>query len=187
MFFVFKLVLLRKFRHNSVLGTNFSVLKTARCHNFTLDRNRILIGNNVELGAKLIVVGDGKISIGHNTTIRYNSVLLSTIGIYIGNNVIISSDVVIYDNNTHPISPAKRLEMTSNGFYGKLWSNVQAEKKEVYIEDNVWVCQRVMIMKGVRVCKGSVIAAGAVVTKDVPPYSVVAGNPAKVVKSLLIE
>ena len=77
--------------------------------------------------------------------------------------------------------------MTSNGFYGKLWSNVQAEKKEVYIEDNVWVCQRVMIMKGVRVCKGSVIAAGAVVTKDVPPYSVVAGNPAKVVKSLLIE
>ena len=50
------------------------------------------------------------------------------------------------------------------------------------IEENVWVGSRALILKGVRVGKGSIVAAGAVVTKNVPPNCIVAGNPAKVVK-----
>jgi acetyltransferase-like isoleucine patch superfamily enzyme len=54
----------------------------------------------------------------------------------------------------------------------------------VVIEDKVWIGFNVIILKGVRVGEGAVVAAGSVVTKDVPPYCVVAGNPAHVVKEL---
>ncbi|WP_199520746.1 DapH/DapD/GlmU-related protein [Pseudomonas lactis] len=52
------------------------------------------------------------------------------------------------------------------------------------IEDDVWIGEKVAILKGVTVGKGSVIGAGAVVTKDVPPYSVAAGIPARILKTL---
>jgi acetyltransferase-like isoleucine patch superfamily enzyme len=52
------------------------------------------------------------------------------------------------------------------------------------IEDKVWIGMDALILKGVTIGEGSVVAARSVVTKDVPPYSLVAGNPARVVKSL---
>lgn len=58
-----------------------------------------------------------------------------------------------------------------------------ADEKPVVIEDDVWIGLRVTILPGVTIGKGSVIGASAVVTKSVPPYSVVAGNPAKIVKT----
>lgn len=56
-------------------------------------------------------------------------------------------------------------------------------EKPVIIEDDVWIGSRVTILPGVIIGKGSVVGAAAVVTKNVPPFSVVAGNPAKVVKN----
>jgi maltose O-acetyltransferase len=56
------------------------------------------------------------------------------------------------------------------------------EKKPVIIEDNVWIGYRVIILPGVRVGRNAIIGAGAVVTKDVPPYAIVGGVPAKVIK-----
>jgi maltose O-acetyltransferase len=53
------------------------------------------------------------------------------------------------------------------------------------IEDNVWIGHRVIIMPGLNIGKGSIIGAGAVVTKDVPAYAVVAGIPAKIIRSRL--
>ena len=54
----------------------------------------------------------------------------------------------------------------------------------IRIEDKVWIGMDALILKGVTIGEGSVVAARSVVTKDVPPYSLVAGNPARVVKSL---
>ena len=53
----------------------------------------------------------------------------------------------------------------------------------VKIEDDCWIAANSVILSGVTVGKGSIVAAGAVVTKDVPPFSIVAGNPAQVIKS----
>ena len=57
-------------------------------------------------------------------------------------------------------------------------------KGGVVIGDNVWICDNVCILSGVTIGNGAVVAANAVVTHDVPPYTMVAGVPAKVIKSL---
>ncbi len=57
------------------------------------------------------------------------------------------------------------------------------EKRKVIIGNDVWIGQRVMIMPGVTIGDGCIIAAGAVVTKDIPPYSIAGGVPARVLKS----
>lgn len=59
------------------------------------------------------------------------------------------------------------------------------ELRPITIEDDCWIGRRVIILPGVTIGKGSVIGAGAVVSKDIPPYSIAVGNPAKVVKSRL--
>ena len=66
----------------------------------------------------------------------------------------------------------------------ELWSWKYADSLPIVIEDNVWIGRDSRILKGVTVGKGSIVALGAIVTHDVPPYCVVAGNPAKVVKRL---
>lgn len=90
----------------------------------------------------------------------------------IGNDVMMGPETIIYTQN-HKFSDTER-PMRLQGF---------ESTEDVVIEDDVWIGRRVMIMPGVRIGKGSVIAAGAVVTKDVPPYSVAGGVPAKILKS----
>lgn len=89
----------------------------------------------------------------------------------IGKCVMIGSDCYIYTRN-HEFNRTD-IPMIDQGFKGK---------KEVIIEDDVWIGSRVTILPGVRIGKGSIIGAGAVVTKDVEPYSIVGGVPAKLIK-----
>ena len=106
--------------------------------------------------------------------------------IEIGNDVIIANNVLLVDNNNHPTSPEERMKMSQCDDFlrDELWSWKYAESKPIVIDDNVWIGRDSRILKGVTVGKGSIVALGAIVTRDVPPYSVVAGNPAKVVKTL---
>ena len=88
---------------------------------------------------------------------------------------------------------AKNFDVTANllrelnGFSNDNWSWKHAESAPVVIEDNVWIGQYSTILKGVTIGKGAIVATRAVVTKDVPPYTIVAGNPAKVVKKIQYE
>jgi acetyltransferase-like isoleucine patch superfamily enzyme len=86
--------------------------------------------------------------------------------IRIGKNVAIAKDVVIMDSDAHQIE--------NDGY---------VMSREVCIEDNVWIGTRAMILKGVTLGQGAIVAAGSVVTKDVPDHSMVAGVPAKVIKT----
>lgn len=93
--------------------------------------------------------------------------------IVIGDEVLIGSGVLIVDSDLHPIDPA-----------GRRYSKKGVQTAPVVIRDNVFIGARAIILKGAEVGEGSVIGAGSVVSRSVPPYSVVAGNPARIVKRI---
>lgn len=169
------------FNKNAKLGKNTIFGAQSNCIN---DGGDIIIGNNCDIHAIISVKKNGVIKIGSFTTIRGNSVIGAVKQIEIGDYVIISNNVTIYDNNNHPISPVKRMEMCKSGFYSNLWDWKYSRFSSIKIEDNVWIGERAVILKGVTIGKGSVIGCNSVVTKSIPPYSIAVGNPAVVVKSL---
>jgi acetyltransferase-like isoleucine patch superfamily enzyme len=105
--------------------------------------------------------------------------------VQIGNDCIFGRDVYISDTNEHPLDPDLRRDQT-RGFllHGTLPDRYAAASAPVRIGDGVWVGERAIILKGVTIERGAVVAAGSVVTKNVPARTVVAGNPARVVKAL---
>lgn len=155
------------------------------CHN-TGAKDNVKIGQHCTMGALLQALYGGKIEIGENTYIGPSTIIQSKESVKIGNGVIIANSVLIVDNNNHPTEPAMRQKMSACDDFlnDELWSWKYAESKPIVIEDNVWIGRDSRILKGVTIGKGSIVALGSIVTKDVPPYTVVAGNPAKVVKQL---
>lgn len=172
----------RRFHKWATVGEGFSVGPTASC---TAEKSGLItVGDHCEILGTLISRCDGRITIGNHTEIRYDSIVGSSCSITIGSEVIISNRVTIYDNNNHPTSPAARRDMCRGGFYGEAWHWKHAEAKPIVIEDNVWIGEKATILKGVHVGRGAIVASSAVVTTDVPAFSIVAGNPAKVVKQI---
>ena len=113
------------------------------------------------------------IYIGKKFYANYNFVVLDSAKITIGDNVVIGPNVTL-SAATHPIHPESRTD-------GEHSFPIMVAP--ITIEDDVWIGARVTILPGVRVGRGSIIGAGSVVTKDVPPYSIVGGNPARLIRS----
>ena len=172
----------REFAMNSVHASDLVVRFTSHCT--AQNKYYIVIGKRCEIKGQLFSFEGGKILIGNNVFMNYNSFIGSMEAVTIGNDVIIATNVRIFDNNNHPTSPTQREMMSHNDFYGELWTWKYAEHKPVVIGDNVWIGEFSAILKGVTIGKGSIVASHSVVTKDVPPYVIVAGNPARVVKRL---
>ncbi len=138
-------------------------------------RMDILPYNNFSIGGHSIIEdfavinnGVGDVSIGNGTIIGIGSVVIGPVAI--GNNVMLAQHIVASglnhgyeDINTPP-------------------SKQPVTCKQIIIEDNVWIGANAVVTAGVTIGKHAVVGAGAVVTKDVPSYSIVVGNPAKVVK-----
>ncbi|ARM31234.1 acyltransferase [Prosthecochloris sp. HL-130-GSB] len=119
--------------------------------------------------AKILVDQPGAVlKVGKNS--RLNGLHLSVShNVIIGNNVRIAPYTIIIDNDYHKVDDHFSDEGSRAG---------------IVIEDNVWIAMDARILKGVRIGEGSVVALGALVTRDVPPWSVVAGVPAKVIRKL---
>ena len=124
-------------------------------------------GKNVNVEKNAFFTPDLKI--GNQSGLGINCELYGPITI--GDNVMMGPDVVIYTSgHAHD-----RIDIPMN-------RQGNTEAMPVTIGNDVWIGRRVMIMPGVNIGDGCIIAAGAVVTKDVPPYSIAGGVPAKVVK-----
>lgn len=175
---------LKNFKNNCIFGSGFKCTSNSNCFNESGSKQNICIGDNCMICGIIRVDETGRIKIGEYTTIRYNSEIGSTNFISIGSHVIISNNVTIIDNNNHPINPEIRYRMCESGFENELWKWKYAISKPVIIKDNVWIGEHSAVLKGVTIGEGSIVAMHSVVTKDVPPYTIVAGNPAKVVKKL---
>jgi acetyltransferase-like isoleucine patch superfamily enzyme len=106
--------------------------------------------------------------IGNNTFVNTGTILSATNRIVIGNNVQIANQVILMDGDFHGVDDR----------------DVMKAPSEIIVEDDVWIATRSMILKGVTIGKGSTVAAGSVVTKNVPPYTLVGGVPAKIIRHL---
>ncbi len=144
--------------------------------------NDIHIGNVFKLSGELISSHNGKIEIGDNSLVGPRCVVGAVSSVKIGNGVLISNNVIIIDNNNHPVSPYDRKIMNSVEYTSPYRSWKYSISKPIVIHDNVWIGRNSIINKGVTIGENSIVAAGSVVTKDVPPNCIVGGNPATIVK-----
>lgn len=146
-------------------------------------------GCNLKVGAQSIVEGKliferegASISIGDRTFIGGSNIIAAE-KITIGNDVLIAWGCYVVDHNSHSLVFSERSRDVADWREGKKdWSNVAI--KPVTICDKAWIGFNSLILKGVNVGEGAVVGAGSVVTRDVPPYTVVGGNPAKIIREL---
>jgi len=110
------------------------------------------------------------IELGQNFYANHNCVILDAAKVSIGDDVLLGPGVQLY-TVTHPLNAAKRKAGLEQG-------------KAISIGHSVWIGGGAIVLPGVSIGDGAVIAAGAVVTKDVPAFVMVAGNPARVIKTL---
>jgi maltose O-acetyltransferase len=169
------------------IGKDSRFYPESEVHNLQNRRDRIVIGENTHIRGELLIwpYGNG-ISIGNNSYIGKNTIIRAAERIVIGNNVLISHNVTIIDSDSHEIDHIER----AKGFERLIKEGLPTEKGNVsnapiIIEDYVWISYNVCIMKGVIIGKGAIVGAGSVVTKDVPPFTICVGNPAKYVRDIL--
>lgn len=154
---------------------------------------RVFVGEQSMIGCNFIFESDsGSIKIGKRTFINGGTNLISINEIEVGDDVTIGWNVYIYDHDSHSLDYIFRkddIKRQREDFYAKRnfifskdWSTVKYAP--IKICNKVWIGFNAIILKGVTIGEGAIIAAGAVVTKNVPEWTIVAGNPAKVVKKI---
>jgi len=152
-------------------------------------RDAVRLGRNSVLRGELFVFPhSGRIRIGDWCFIGEESRIWSSSEVNIGDRVLISHGVNIHDTNGHPTSAATRhahfVHIVEKGHPDK-WSDMSA--KPVEIGDDAWIGFGSTVLKGSRIGKGAVVAAGSTVMGDVPDWTVVGGNPARIIKELVRE
>ena len=155
------------------------------------ERRYVRIGACGMLNMKIVFESrQGKVEIGDRAYIGGGTIICRE-GVTIGNDVTMAWGVSIYDHNSNAFDWRQRAKTVKHFYdnYGKAgcyeaidWTGVASAP--IVIEDRVWIGFDAVILKGVRIGEGAVVGARAVVTRDVDPYTVVAGNPARMVKRL---
>ena len=157
---------------------------------FRMLRNKkpraVVIGKHVSCyaGCSFAIGEHGRCTIGDFTLLN-GALIMAEEKIEIGSYCLVSWNVGIADSDFHPLEPAQRLidAQAVAPFYKDRPPRPKLETRPVKIGDNVWIGMNAIILKGVAIGENSVVAAGAVVVKSVPANSVVAGNPAVIVKT----
>jgi len=145
--------------------------------------NRVRIGSNSIVRCRIDFDSPlGEVTIGNRCYLGACHLVCHT-AITLGDDVVISWGVTIVDHDSHSVYWEERKNDVRDWMrHEKNWAAVSIAP--VFVGDRAWIGFGACILKGVRVGEGAVIGAGAVVTKDVPKYSVVAGNPARLVRQL---
>ncbi|CCV14989.1 acyltransferase [Mesorhizobium sp. STM 4661] len=161
---------------NAGSGTKISLrsVRTARLGRHTIGENGIIncYFSFDRPGAQITIGRDCYIGKSH---------LVAAERVSIGNDVVISWGVTIVDHNSHSLDWKQRAKDVADWRHGKKdWTDIGIAP--VTIDDNAWIGMGVTILKGVTIGKGAVVGAASVVTKDVAPFAVVAGNPARLIE-----
>jgi len=134
-------------------------------------KGRLVFGRRVSVFGNFTVVNPKNIKIGSNCAINHDAFLLGRVGISIGDNVVLSARCMLLDAG-----------LDSRAFDG-LQDQVHVAAP-ITIENGVWIGAGAIILPGVTIGQYSIIGAGSLVRKDVPPRTIVAGNPAKIIRAI---
>jgi len=175
-------------RATCVLAADAVLLPAARILNASGVSERIRIGRYSLIQGELFVFAHGgRISIGESCFIGPGTRIWSAARIEIGSRVLISHNVNVFDSLTHPLSPRLRhmqfKEIATTGHP----KSIDLDENPVTIADDAWIGAGASVLKGVSIGACAVVGAGAVVTRDVPAATIVAGNPAVVIRTLTSE
>jgi galactoside O-acetyltransferase len=157
-------------------------------------KDRVTFGRNSVLSCRIILERKtGSVTVGNDSYIGGSQIICAH-QIDIGSNVLISWGCTIVDHDSHSLNWLDRAEDVRKWREGLLSGGLEkaselknwdvVEMAPIKIEDKVWLGMNVTVLKGVTIGEGSVVAACSIVTKDVPPWTLVAGNPARVIKNL---
>lgn len=180
---IFELLESRRKLEMCLAGDDVCLYPASRIENNQSRQDAIVIGAHSKILGHLVVLRHGgRINIGESCFIGEYSRIWSAHSIAIGNRVLISHNVNIHDHNSHSHSAAARHvhfnQIFSEG-HPEILNDVSSAP--IVIEDDAWIGFNATILKGVTIGRGAVIGACSVVTKNVAPYTIVAGNPAKVI------
>ena len=182
----FKLLLKRLLgRPTCLMASGARLGRTARIINIGRHSNQIDIGSGSVINGELLVFAHGgSIHIGEWCFVGEGARIWSAGMIDIGHRVMISHNVNIFDNLTHPLSA----EMRHRHFHRIATfghpKSVDLGERNVRIFDDVWIAAGATVLRGVTIGRGAIVGAGSVVTHDVAPWTVVGGNPARVIGHL---
>jgi maltose O-acetyltransferase len=135
----------------------------------------LVIGERVQFESRtapqeLICEPGATLVVGEGTFINHGTSLRASESIRIGKQCRIGTFCLLADNDEYGLDPERRQDRPGS--------------RPITLEDNVWLAARVVVLPGVTIGAGSVVAAGSVVTHDVPPRTLVAGVPARAIRSL---
>jgi acetyltransferase-like isoleucine patch superfamily enzyme len=147
-------------------------------------RGVLKVGEKSLIRADMVYEREGASIVIGNRTFIARGLFTVADRLRIGDDVMISWNVTIVDNNSHSIRYSERRDdVRLNAFEGvKLWDAIKIAP--VIIEDKVWVGFGSSILKGVTIGEGAIVGANSVVTKSVPPWTIVAGNPATIIREI---
>jgi galactoside O-acetyltransferase len=172
---------IKKGEHSIIENMQFNVRSKEDKIYLTIGEDSVING--------IINLENSEMKIGNRVLINDGTTFYCTTGITIGNDVMISWGSTIVDSNMHSIVSIDRLKETKNArkeienhTMGQNVDRSTIKCAPVVIKDKAWIGFNCIIMKGVTIGEGAVVGAGSVVTKDVPDYAVVGGNPAQVIK-----
>lgn len=172
-------------RATCVLGIGSRLGWSVSICNGSAESDAISVGaNSIIKGELLVFAHGGRIAVGDWCYVGEGARIWSAESIAIGNRVMLSHNVNILDSLTHPLSARLRHRHFRHIATVGHPKSIDLGERPVRICDDAWIAAGATVLRGVTVGRGAIVGAGAVVTKDVEPWTVVGGNPARVIRHL---
>ncbi len=176
----------RKFARGALLSGEIEVTIRADLFNHGRKEN-VKLGKHVVIDGTLECYERGILLVGDYSFVGRSRIFAAQ-KVDIGKGVLISDNVIILDSDLHSLSALKRFTEAvawSKGKFPNVYDGIPSEP--IIISDYVWIGANSVILKGSTIGEGAIVGAGSVVTRDVPPYTIVAGNPAQIIREIPLD
>ena len=172
-------------RPTCILDRGAKLYRSARIRNASGKDSEIRVGSHsMILGELLTFAHGGQIQIGTWCYVGEGTRIWSASRIFIEDRVLIAHNVNIFDSLTHPVGAGARHKQFQTIVTSGHPKEINLGEQEITIASDAWIGANAIILRGVTIGTGGIVGAGAVVTRNVPAYTIVAGNPAHPIREL---